>query len=260
MSSGPLDEAYGRARATWPGVQLEQAAFEAHVAPRATGDATLHTDDLYLACACLRGDRSALEAFERAFAPPMRLSLNRFDLSAGDREDLLQTLRVKFFLKGQLAGYSGRGSLKGWVSTAATRAALDAVSARKQRPDDEEELLGSLPATGDPELDLIRTRFAAEFKTAFTETMRELPPEDRVVLAQHYIDKVSIDQAAALEGVHRATAARRLVRVRDALLEGTRARLETRLAIDGRTLESLMRLAGSRLEVSVFRLMRDDKS
>lgn len=254
-----LDKAFARACAAWPGVTLEREAFDAHVAACAGGEPAdaLHADDLFLACACLRGDRAALDAFDRAHAAMILRSVARFDLSTGDRDDLVQGLRVAFFVKGTIRRYSGRGPLGGWVRTAAVRAALDLVAARRPRPDDEDDLLGRIPATGDVELDLIRRRFADAFKVAFGEAMRELGPDDRLVLAQHYIDRLSIDQLAAVQGVHRATAARRVNKLRDALLAGTRARLEQRLALDATTFESLMRIAGSRLDVSVFRLMRD---
>jgi RNA polymerase sigma-70 factor, ECF subfamily len=263
VSSLLLEKAYLQARQAWPDVPLGRAAFFQHVEARVGPDApaeaiaALHTDDLYLACACLQGERAALDAFERVHADAIRHSLSRFDLSRGERDDILQTLRVGFFIKKSLAGYSGRGVLRGWVRSAATRAALDVVGAHARRPDDEEEILGNLPATGDVELDLIRGRFAAEFRAAFAATLASLSPEDRMLLVQHYVDDLSIDQLAAIQGVHRATAARRVVRLREALLEGTRDRLQATLSIDTATFDSLMRVAGSRLDVSVFRLLRE---
>jgi len=245
-----------RARAAWPGVEISPGELEVYVRERGSADGA-HLGDLYLACACLKGDRVALEAFDRAFADVIGASLGRFDLSRGERDDVIQTLRVGFFVKRKLAGYSGRGPLRGWVRSAATRAALDVVGARKLRPDREAEILDGIPATGDPELDLIRLRFASEFRAAFTETLNALDAEDRMVLAQHYVDDLSIDQLAVVLGVHRATAARRVVRLRGELLDGTRRRLEQHLRVDERDLDSLMRLAASRLQVSVFRLLRE---
>ncbi len=258
-----VEALHTRARAAWPGVNVALERFAAYLRerlPEGAGEDALgemFTDDLYLACACLDGDRAALEAFERAMFDAAGFSMARFDLGEAERKDLAQSLRLNFFARKAIARYSGRGALRGWVRSAATRAALDLVAARKQRPDNEDEILGALPALGDPELHLLRERFAAQFKEAFAATMAALEAEDRALLAQHYVDGLTIDQLAVVLGVHRATAARRIVRVRALLLDGTRERLERTLDIDTRAFDSLMRLAQSRLHISVFRLLRE---
>ncbi len=258
-----LERALADAMAAYPAVFLDPARFYAYLAPRLSeqlslGDALAgaHVADLYLACACLDGDRAALIAFEATTRDVVGATLARFGLSSAERDDVAQTLRVAFFVKKSLTGYSGRGALRGWVRSAATRAALDLVDARKRRPDDEESILGALPATGDVELDLFRGRFAGEFRKAFAETVASLAPEDRTVLIQHYVDDLSIDQLGVVLGVHRATAARRVARLREALLEGTRQRLASSLKVDDGTFESLMRAAASQLDASVFRLLK----
>ncbi|MFY0535383.1 hypothetical protein [Nannocystis pusilla] len=53
--------------------------------------------------------------------------------------------------------------------------------------------------------------------------MAELDEQARNLLRQHLLDGLSIDQIAGLQRVHRATAARRLVRVREDLAQRTRA-------------------------------------
>ncbi len=241
-------------------MKLEAAAFYAHLGARLQEMESLaaalnaaQTNDLYLACACLRGDRAALDAFERVTADVVGQSLAKFDFSDAEKQDIAQSLRVLFFIKRSLDGYSGRGALRGWVRSAATRAALDAKDARKLRPDDEDEILGRLPATGDLELDLIKQKFNAEFKAAFGATIASLAPDDRTILAQHYVDDLSIDQLAAVLGVHRATVARRVAKLRETLLTSTKERLQALLKVDAETLASLMRVASSRLHVSVFR-------
>lgn len=258
-----LEEAYARAAAAWPGVTLPRPRFFEHLtsrlpagAPVRDAVAAVQAGDLYLACACLSGDPAALDAFEHTYRDVIAVSLARLKLPAADRDDIAQNLRVAFFLKKTLAGYSGRGALRGWIRSAATRAAIDLVDSRKRRPDDEEEILGALPTTGNVELDLVRRRFGAAFRAAFAESLAALTAGDRLILAQHYVDDLSIDQLAAVLGVHRATAARRVARLREALLEGTRKRLTHALHIDPVTFDSLMRDAGSQLDVSVFRLLR----
>src|SRR6185369_15152770 len=69
-----LDGMLAAGRETWPGVDLDPEAFARGVADRlpAEGDAAaalgaLHAADVYLACACARGDGRALAAFERRY-------------------------------------------------------------------------------------------------------------------------------------------------------------------------------------------------
>jgi RNA polymerase sigma-70 factor (ECF subfamily) len=262
----PLCEgALAQARAAWPGVRLADEPFGAHLGAKLAGSdaptlaaalAAVQVDDLFLACACLAGDPGALAAFDRAMAGPIAQAAAEFRLATDEAAELTQGLRVTFVVKRSLAGYSGRGPLRGWVRASAHRAALHLVEKRARRPDDEDDILGALPATGDVELDAMRRRFSAEFRTAFTEAVAALAPADRTLLAQHYVDDLSIDQLAVVLGVHRATAARRIVKLREDLLEGTRTRLRGLLAVDVETLESLMRVAASRLDVSVFRLLK----
>src|SRR5689334_13258114 len=66
-----LAEIVAQARAAWPMVELATEHFVEHLAAR-LGDAddpelalrAMHTSDLYLACACMRGDAGAVAAFE----------------------------------------------------------------------------------------------------------------------------------------------------------------------------------------------------
>jgi RNA polymerase sigma-70 factor (ECF subfamily) len=245
--------AYQQARAAWPTVLLDEATFEAHLAARA---GATQTDDLYLACACLRGDPAALTAFDRTFAATIAQALAKYRLSDAERDDIGQKLRLLFFVQRQLEGYSGRGALGGWVRAAATREALQELRRRKQRPDDEDLILGRLPATGDVELDLIRGSFKESFKSAFTDALAGLDADDRSLLALHYVDDLSIDELARVLGLHRATAARRVAKVRDTLLAGTRDRLHERLQVGNETLDTLMREISSQLHVSVFKLLK----
>ena len=260
---GLLQDLYRRARAAYPGVEVEEGAFLAYVAARlpearslADALAALRTDELYLACGCVAGDPAAMAAFERSFGEVLLQTLSRFSLSAADREDLKQSLRIAMFMKKNLARYSGRGELRGWLRTAASRCAIDLLRTRQHRPDSNDEIVDSLPMTGDLELDLARRRFNAEFRAALGATIAALSLEDRGLLAQHYVDRLTIDQLSVVLGLHRATVARRLVKLREQLVASTKLRIQAKLQLDEQSLESMMRLADSRLEVSVFRMLR----
>ncbi len=58
-----------------------------------------------------------------------------------------------------------------------------------------------------------------------------------------------------LHQVHRATAARWLQSIRDALLERTRVELQARLGAGAADVDSVIRLVASRLDVSLERVL-----
>ena len=119
------------------------------------------------------------------------------------------------------------------------------------------ELFAVLPEPGaDPELALLKREHAAHFKAAFAEAVGALDAEERVWLRQHVLERLSIDQLGALYHLHRATAARRLAKAREALLEGARASLARRLGVPRAQLGGAFALLASRLEVSMERLLR----
>src|SRR5262249_22780652 len=110
-------------------------------------------------------------------------------------------------------------------------------------------------AVADPEIDLLRARYAVEFQAALRAALEALPARDRNLLRFSYLEGLSIDEIAAFYRVHRATAARWIGRARDALVEETRRLVLARVAVGEAELESLMRDLASQLEVSVRRLL-----
>lgn len=243
----------------WPDIALDREAFAAFVAPHLRGQqvGALEAGDLFLACACLGGVAGAAEAFDREYRGDMIKSLSRFHFSAAERDDIVQTLRVAFMVKGKLASYSGRGKLRAWVRSASLRAGLDHQDSKKpQARGSDESLLDGLPATGNAELDLARARFKNEFKSAFESAVAALAADDRRLLAQHYVDGLTIDQLCVVERVHRATVARRIARLREQLFEMTNERLRAQLQMSAPELESMMRLVRSQLDISIHRMLR----
>src|SRR5262249_41683920 len=73
--------------------------------------------------------------------------------------------------------------------------------------------------------------YRREFELAFREAVQSLSDRERILVRQHFLDGVSVNDLGRLYRVHRATAGRWLERARDALLAATRARLMARLAV-----------------------------
>jgi RNA polymerase sigma-70 factor (ECF subfamily) len=107
----------------------------------------------------------------------------------------------------------------------------------------------------DPELLPLKETYHAQFREAFLGALASLEPRERTVLLQHYLDGLNIEQIGALYRVHRATIARWIARTREALLERTREALMRTLRLSEPEYESLMRLIGSRMAITLRSLL-----
>jgi len=225
----------------------------------------LQTDALFLTCACALRKASALVLFEKTFSSAIRPILHRFRTSDVNEEDLLQTLREKLFVEtsqkqAKIRSYAGQGQLENWLRVTAMRTFLDVVRTgvqqKREYPTAEEELL-HIPHTGlDLELEFLKREYRAHFKEAFEAALVGLSCRERNLLRQHLIAKLTIDQIGTLYHIHRATAARRLAKARQSLLEATRRELTKRLHISKHEFESIMKLIQSRLDLSLHRIFQ----
>jgi RNA polymerase sigma-70 factor, ECF subfamily len=259
-----LHEHVEAAQRAWPELQLPAQAFVRHLAAK-VGEGpgwiealrTMRTADLALACACALGDAVAIQAFEREYFGEVGVILAQRGLGAM-RADALQALREKLFVGRAdklpaVAAFDGRGSLRSWLRVVAVRVVLNLASrGPRERPvADVEELEATSLCTGDPALEYIKESYRHEFRAAFRAAVQTLPAQDRNVLRFSLVDGLSIDRIAALYGTHRATAARRLVSAKQRLQDAVREHLMSRLGIDRESLESVLRLVRSRLDVTL---------
>jgi RNA polymerase sigma-70 factor, ECF subfamily len=269
---GQLAQWLGEARRAWPGLSVAPEAFLGWLVERlpargngVQGPEGLKVADLYLAFACTQGDAAALRSFEQHYMPEMEASLVRLRLPDFQREELGQELRQKLLVAQDETGprigtYGGRGDLRRWVRAVATREGL--VLLRKHTPEVEmeEEFFEAFPAAAeDVELQHVRREYQVEFKKAFEEALASLPPEERNLIRQHFIDGLSTPRLAALHGAHRVTLFRRLKHACETLVERTRKLLLERLPMSEGELASLNRLIRSQLDVSLERLLPPEK-
>jgi RNA polymerase sigma-70 factor (ECF subfamily) len=112
-----------------------------------------------------------------------------------------------------------------------------------------------LPAEGDPELAYLRSRYARELEGALSMALEGLSPRERNLLRQHYRDGLSLDAVARLYRVHRATAARWLADVRQAVLVRVRDTLRAGGALSDSELDSIVRMARSGFDLGISTLL-----
>ena len=243
-----------------PEAALGAEDFVRHIAGLGTLEG-LRWGDLYLAHAALQGDAAAHAQFERDVIEPLTPALLGAGVAAGSVDDLKQQVRVKLLVSkpdriAKLAVYGGRGSLRSWVRVVAIRDALAARNRRKPVVDEDAAIEQELGIARDPELGFLKQEYRDSFRRCFAAALDTLPPRERTLLRLQHVERLSLDQTAKVLNIHRATVARWNSRVRQALLNETRASLTAELGVEGVELDSIMRLIQSNLEVSLHRLLR----
>jgi RNA polymerase sigma-70 factor (ECF subfamily) len=256
-----IARAIARGREAWPRLSVDEPAFVEHLASHvAPGDLdAAHAADLWLACACAASSPGAVEAFEAAHLADIHAVHAQSRPPRPPLDELVQVVRAKLFVgpARKIADYAGAGPLKNWVRVLAARALVDLTrspSARESPRGDDGFL--AVPAPGDdPEIEYLKRTYRHEMRQAFEQAARDLSPEERNVLRDHYAQGLTIDEIAAAHGIHRATAARRIEGARETLLRGTRQLLMARLKLSRRELESVARLIESQLHVTIERVL-----
>jgi RNA polymerase sigma-70 factor (ECF subfamily) len=254
--------------AAWPGVALSVDDFARHVeALLGGGDGAdvlaRQGEDLFLACACAQGDTRAIEHFSRCVLSVVPAMVGHILPERALLDDLLQTLQEQMLVRREsspprIAAYRGTGSLAGWVRVTATRAAIR-MKKRAARFAEETLLEGRPEASAvGPEALYVRRHYAPVLNAAIVAAIEALPDEARELLNSYYVDGLTIDQLAQRDGVHRATAARRVQSARVHLMACVRDLAARWLEIPDEDIDSLIHLVSSRLEISLRALQSKD--
>jgi RNA polymerase sigma-70 factor, ECF subfamily len=249
--------------ARWPGTRIDLAQLTTWLRERLRGEVNLENvcgEDVVLAGAAVEGDAVALAAIDAALADEVeRVLPARRDQDRHD--ELHQALREKLFVgAGKLEEYGGVGSLRRWLRMVVLRTHLDRERAAGRRPmvtvpDDE---LAASPATDDdPALAYLKRHYRAEVRAAVGEAVATLRAHSRILLRQHYLSRLTLDQLAGIYEVHPVTVSRWLAAARDELAKAVRIALARRLGVPSDELESILELVQTNLELSLQRLLDD---
>jgi RNA polymerase sigma-70 factor (ECF subfamily) len=229
--------------------------------------AKLRIDDLLLARWCTTGDPRAIATFEEVYRADIDVVLARFRRLATPADELRQLLRIKLFVGDPSAGrppriasYSGFGFLQNWLRVTALRALVDV--ARGEHTRTLEELIDddALFDVGTPSPELASRYGKAELgnaiKRAFARAVAALAPRQRNFLRHAHVDELTLDEIAKLYRIHRATVARTLADARAQLIAATRRELGGLLELGDGDLDSIVRAADSRIDLSLSRVLR----
>ncbi|HEX4461635.1 MAG TPA: transcriptional regulator [Polyangia bacterium] len=259
VGAGVLDF-LARGKAAWPELDVAPVALEAHLEGlraldgRDTADRLAHAGDVYLACACALGHADALTAFDAHLLSQVDRFVARTDPSPQFAAEVRQHLRDRLLVAvpggaPRIARYSGRGPLGAWVRMAAARASVDLK--RAMGDVFMTDRLPDLADDNDPEVQLLKTRYAGEYQAALREAWQGLTVRERNILRLHFVDGKTIDQIGSAYQVHRATAARWILASRQQMLDEMIRILGGRLQLSTAEFHSIANIVGRDLHVSL---------
>lgn len=196
--------------------------------------ASLHLDDLALACACAAGHEPAWEHFILEYRPALYRAAEAIDRTGGGRE-LADSLYADLFglqERGRerlslFRFFHGRSTLGVWVRAVLAQRHVDRIRAtRRLEPLPEEDMPGTMVAAG-PERSGDSAHHVA-IDAALAAALAALAPRDRLRLSCYYAQGMKLAAIGLMLREHEATVSRHLSRTRTAI----RADVEHRLRVD----------------------------
>lgn len=236
--SGRLHRSANAARWDLP-VERFASALEASVAKAFAGKnplardverylASLHLEDLALACACAAGHEGAWEHFILAHRPALYRAADSLDPTGGAR-DLADSLYADLYGLHERSGdrqslfryFHGRSSLATWLRAVLAQRHVDRIRGARRL----DELPEEEPAAPSVSLDPDRARYLALIQEALARAVAALLDRDRLRLALYYARELPLAKVGRLTQESEATVSRQLARTRRAVREDVERRL-----------------------------------
>jgi len=181
--------------------------------------ASLHLEDLALACACALGDSAAWDHFVLEMRPALYRAADALDRSGSARE-LADSLYSDLYGLDQhgetrqslLRYFHGRSSLATWLRAVLAQRYVDRMRAgRRTEPLPDDLPAGSAMGPRDPDC----ARFVEMLRTGLQSAVARLDPRDRLLLGCYYAQQMTLAQTGKLLKEHEATTSRQLARTRE---------------------------------------------
>ena len=196
--------------------------------------ASLHLEDLAVACACAEGIESAWDHFVREYRPVLYRAAAAID-PTGEAREAADSLYGELFGLSERDGerrshfryFHGRSALATWLRAVLAQRHVDRVRAtrRLDRLPDEDAahaIVGSVTAEN-PE----RGAQVAAMRDALSVALARLAPRDRLRLKCYYAQELTLAQIGKALGEHEATVSRQLARTRKTIRESVDAQLRS---------------------------------
>ena len=259
-----LREVIAEARRTWPTVDIPPTWFIPYLSERISPSTDIidairnvESSDLYLACAVAHLDPQGLEAFDHSYGKNIDQCLARCE-NLGDgnvqtRDEIFHSLfRVDSVRPGEIAQFNGCEPLISWLRVLTTQ-----IKRRDSRPPPKKNHGTSQLSTSHaaPEAIMLPTCLKESYLHAFSQAMRSLLPRERNLLRQRIVDGMSLDEISAFHSVHRVTASRWLVKVRERLSQRTTQLMLRNLDATSDVHPMVQRIIHSHLDFSISRYL-----
>lgn len=207
--------------------------------------ARFRIDDLYLATACAIQDEDAWAEFVTRYREFIHRFAGRI-LRAPASTDLADEVIADLWERRKIARFEGRSSLKTWLGTVVSHAAINASNTAKTR----EQLAGRpIVRAVDPAAGIEAAERSTELARLLAESIARQPTPDRLLILLYYEQGLTLDEIRPIMGLSKAALSRRLKRIRDALLETTDALASRRLGTSARSLAEGLSLSAVELDL-----------
>jgi RNA polymerase sigma-70 factor (ECF subfamily) len=191
--------------------------------------ASLHLEDLALACACALGDAAAWDHFVLEMRPGLYRAADALDRTGAARE-LADSLYADLYGVDQRGGarqsllryFHGRSSLATWLRAVLAQRHVDRIRVDRRT----EPLSEDLPArvsSGAPDPDC--ARLVEMLRSALATALGRLEPRDRLRVGCYYAQQLTLAQTGKLLKEHEATTSRQLARTRQSIREAVEQQL-----------------------------------
>src|SRR6201984_590386 len=193
--------------------------------------ASLHMEDLVLACACADGSENAWNEFVAQYRSYLRAAaaaILRRPIADPAATDLADSLFADLYgMSGGKAGgrslfryFHGRSSLKTWLRAVLAQRHVDTIRVEKKFDSlDEDAEEGNTPRV--PELSMVeipsdphRETYLQKFREALTLALASLDARDRERLRLYYLEDRTLAEIGREVGEHESSVSRNLERVR----------------------------------------------
>jgi RNA polymerase sigma-70 factor (ECF subfamily) len=252
----------GRGRAAHPQLAVDDVVFAAHLGRCGAqlggpGAADLHAEDLYITCAALLGDETAVRSLREAHGAALAGYLRPLNPSPDFLDEVDQRLWDAALIGSnsappKLASYAGRGPLAAWLRVAGQRIALmirRSEAAQKRALDN--VALEPHRAVADPELAFLKDHLREPFQRAIVDALNMLDDRQRMIYSLHVVDGLTMERIAAMYGVSHSTVSRWMASAREAVIAEARRLLGDEMHLAPGDFDSLARLLTSQLDLSV---------
>jgi RNA polymerase sigma-70 factor len=230
--------------------------------------ASLHLDDLAIACACAEGSNVAWDHFVREYRPVLYRAADALDPGGGARE-LADSLYGELFgltlrdgvRRSHFDYYHGRSALGTWLRAVLAQRLVDRVRVVRRTeplPDDDaaEAVTAAAPA---PAVDGRWLRALELVRAALVAAVAALAPRDRLRLSCYYAQSMTLAQIGRVLSEHEGTVSRHLTRTRKLLREHVERHLRERDRLsDAEIAECLAAVAADTGTLDVSELLGRD--